>query len=62
MRGFNLLGRSREKQHVETLVNDMDTFFAEHDLRALWTTVAQGTLMMWIAWFAILKEHTNKRA
>ena len=27
-----------------------------------WSTVPQGTLMVWIAWFAILKEHTNKRA
>ena len=59
---FQSAWKVKEKQHLETLVDDMDTFFAEHDLRALWTTVAQGTLMVWIAWFAILKEHTSKRA
>ena len=59
---FQSAWKVKEKQHLETLVNDMDTFFGEHDLRDLWTTVAQGTLMVWIAWFAILKEHTNKRA
>ena len=59
---FQSAWKVKEKQHLETLVSDMDIFFAEYDLRDLWTSVSQGTLMVWIAWFAILKEHTSKKA
>ena len=59
---FQSAWKVKERQHLETLVSDMDIFFAEHDLRDLWTSVSQGTLMVWVAWFAILKEHTSKKA
>ena len=59
---FQSAWKVKERQHLETLVSDMDIFFAEHDLTDLWTSVSQGTLMVWIAWLAILKEHTSKKA
>ena len=59
---FQAAWKVKEKEHFRTLVSEMDIFFAEHDLRDLWTTVSEGTLMVWIAWFAILKEHASKKA
>ena len=54
----------KERQTLEDLVSDADTFFGEHDLRDLWnlwTTVSQGTLMVWMGWFAILRRRGSKQ-
>eukprot|EP00438_Fugacium_kawagutii_P025227 Skav230240 [mRNA] locus=scaffold1818:78429:87690:+ [translate_table: standard] len=51
----------KDKTNLENVVNDMDQFFAKYDLRDLWTSVSQGTLMVWIAWFAILRNHGEKK-
>ena len=51
----------KKRLHLEDLVSDMGTFFGEHDLRDLCTTVSHGAFMVWMGWFAILRRRGSKQ-
>ena len=51
----------KERFHLQNIFDEMDIFFAKHDLRDLWTTTSRGTLMVWMAWFAILKRTGSRK-
>ena len=51
----------REKTHLQTLVNEFDTFLTIHQLRDLWTTASVGTAMVWVGWFAILQFRDKRQ-
>ena len=51
----------REKTHLQTLVNEFDTFLTIHQLRDLWSTTSLGTAMVWVGWFAILQFRDQRR-
>ena len=51
----------REKTHLQSLVNEFDTFLTIHQLRDLWSTTSLGTAMVWVGWFAILQFRDQRR-
>ena len=51
----------REKTHLQTLVNEFDTFLTIHQLRELWSTTSLGTAMVWVGWFGILQFRDQRR-
>ena len=51
----------KERLNLQNVLDEMDIFFGKYDLRDLWTTTSRGTLMVWMAWFAILKRTGSRK-
>ena len=52
----------KERLHLQNIFDEIDIFLQSMIyIRDLWTTTSRGTLMVWMAWFAILKRTGSRK-